>query len=93
MFLAACAQASDNLREGNPMKILLTGHQGYIGAVAGPMMRAAGHDVVGLDTDFFAGCDFGTPAESIPGIHKDVRDVAQEDLKGFDAVVHLGSAF
>ena len=73
------------------MKILLTGHQGYIGAVAGPMMRTAGHDVVGLDTDFFAGCDFGTPAESIPGIHKDVRDVAQEDLKGFDAVVHLAA--
>ena len=41
------------------MKVLLTGHKGYIGAVAGPMLRAAGHEVVGLDTDLFAGCDFG----------------------------------
>ena len=41
------------------MRILLTGHKGYIGAVAGPMLRSAGHEVVGLDTDSFAGCDFG----------------------------------
>ena len=41
------------------MKVLLTGHKGYIGAVAGPILRAAGHEVVGLDTDLFAGCDFG----------------------------------
>ena len=39
------------------MKVLLTGHKGYIGAVAGPMLRSAGHDVVGLDTDLYAGCD------------------------------------
>ena len=48
------------------MKILLTGHKGYIGAVAGPILRAAGHEVVGLDTDLFAGCEFGrrTPEDS-----------------------------
>ena len=44
------------------MKVLLTGHKGYIGAVAGPILRAAGHEVVGLDTDLFAGCDFGASA-------------------------------
>ena len=43
------------------MRILLTGHKGYIGAVAMPMFREAGHEVVGLDTDLFAGCDFGQP--------------------------------
>ena len=41
------------------MKILLTGHKGYIGAVAGLCCSSAGHEVVGLDTDLFAGCDFG----------------------------------
>ena len=41
------------------MKVLLTGHKGYIGAVAGPILRSAGHEVVGLDTDLFANCDFG----------------------------------
>lgn len=73
------------------MKVLLTGHKGYIGAVAGPMVRAAGHDVVGLDTDLFDGCEFGQPAQEIPEIRKDLRDVVLEDLKGFDAVIHLAA--
>ena len=42
---------------------ILTGHKGYIGAVAAPVMCAAGHEVVGLDTDLFAGCEFGEPFE------------------------------
>jgi nucleoside-diphosphate-sugar epimerase len=73
------------------MKILLTGHKGYIGAVAAPLMSAAGHAVTGLDTDLFAGCDFGEPSKAIPEIHKDIRDLTSEDLKGFDAVVHLAA--
>ena len=50
------------------MKILLTGHKGYIGAVAAPVLRSAGHEVVGLDADLFAGCDFGDPAPEIPEV-------------------------
>ena len=73
------------------MKILLTGHKGYIGAVAGPLLRAAGHEPVGMDTDLFAGCDFGQPSPEIPEIHKDIRDLTVADLKGFDAVVHLAA--
>jgi len=73
------------------MRILLTGHKGYIGSVAGPMFHTAGHDVVGLDTDFFAGCDFSDLASGIPEISKDVRDVTKTDLEGFDAVVHLAA--
>lgn len=73
------------------MRVLLTGHEGYIGAVASQMFRAAGHDVVGLDTGLFAGCDFGTPAPQVPAIHKDIRSIAREDLDGFDAVVHLAA--
>jgi nucleoside-diphosphate-sugar epimerase len=73
------------------MKILLTGHQGYIGAVAGSILTAAGHEVIGLDTDLFAGCDFGEPAAKIPEIRKDVRDLTKSDLDGFDAVVHLAA--
>src|ERR1039458_10343697 len=45
-------------RERNYMKVLLTGHKGYIGAVAGPILRSAGHEVSGLDTDLFAGREF-----------------------------------
>ena len=73
------------------MKILLTGHKGYIGAVAGPVLRSAGHEVVGLDSDLFAGCDFGEPSPEIPQIRKDLRDVTKADLSGFDAVVHLAA--
>jgi len=73
------------------MKILLTGHKGYISAVAGPILRASGHDVVGLDADLFAGCDFGVAATEIPGIRKDLRDLVRGDLQGFDAVVHLAA--
>jgi nucleoside-diphosphate-sugar epimerase len=73
------------------MKILLTGHKGYIGSVAGEMLVSAGHEVIGLDTDFFAGCDFGDAAPEIPEMRKDYREVTTADLDGFDAVVHLAA--
>lgn len=73
------------------MKILLTGHKGYIGAVAGPILRSAGHEVVGLDTNLFAGCDFGVEVPEIPEIRKDLRDLEKEDFNGFDAVVHFAA--
>lgn len=73
------------------MRILLTGHKGYIGAVAGPVLRSAGHEVVGLDADFFAGCDFEEVATQAREILKDLRDLTGADLQGFDAVVHLAA--
>ncbi len=73
------------------MEVLLTGHKGYIGAVAGPILRSAGHEVAGLDTDLFANCDFGDPAPGIREIRKDLRDLTGADLAGFDAVVHLAA--
>jgi nucleoside-diphosphate-sugar epimerase len=73
------------------MKVLLTGHKGYIGAVAAPMLQSVGHDVIGLDTDLYAECDFGDPAPPIPEIRKDLRDLSCEDLQGFDAIVHLAA--
>ena len=73
------------------MRVLLTGHKGYIGAVAGPLLRSAGHAVVGLDTDLFAGCDFGTALDEVNELRKDIRDLTKKDLEGFDAVVHLAA--
>jgi nucleoside-diphosphate-sugar epimerase len=73
------------------LRILLTGHKGYIGAVAGAILQAAGHEVVGLDSDLFAGCDFGQPAPALPEINKDLRDLTKADLAGFNAVVHLAA--
>jgi nucleoside-diphosphate-sugar epimerase len=70
---------------------MLTGHKGYIGAVAGPVLQSAGHEVVGLDSDLFAGCEFGQPAPPIPEIRKDLRDLTREDLLGFEAVLHFAA--
>ncbi|NLG96518.1 MAG: SDR family oxidoreductase [Chloroflexi bacterium] len=71
------------------MRILVTGHHGYIGAVLVPMLVEAGHQVTGLDSDLFLACQFGNWQEILPSIRKDVRDVEMEDLKGFEAVIHL----
>lgn len=74
------------------MKILLTGHHGYIGSVCGPLLASAGHEVVGLDTLLYRDCDLASaPASAVATMLLDVRDVRPEDLAGFDAVVHLAA--
>src|SRR5262245_48975460 len=73
------------------MKILVTGHDGYIGSVLAPLFREAEHDVVGLDSFFYEGCDFGHAPEFEPALRLDVRDVQPGMLEGFDAVVHLAA--
>ncbi len=75
------------------MKVLLTGHRGYIGAVMTPMLIEAGHDVVGLDADLYRRCTFAPGGElaDVRSIEKDVRDVVAADLEGFDAVIHLAA--
>jgi nucleoside-diphosphate-sugar epimerase len=55
------------------------------------MLRSAGHEVIGLDTDLFAGCDFGKAAPEILEIRKDLRDITKADLNGFDAVLHFAA--
>lgn len=73
------------------MRVLVTGHDGYIGTVLVPMFEAAGHDVVGLDNGYFSECVFGDAKAGPEAISKDVRDIEASDLDGFDAVVHLAA--
>jgi len=73
------------------MKVLVTGHAGYIGSVLVPMLLQVGHDVTGFDTDFFSDCDFNGNVAAVRSIHKDIRDVVSGDLEGFDAVIHLAA--
>jgi nucleoside-diphosphate-sugar epimerase len=73
------------------MRVLVTGHQGYLGTVMVPILQDAGHDVTGLDSGFFADCVLGPPPEDPPGIAIDLRDVTSEQLDGFEAVIHLGA--
>lgn len=73
------------------MRILVTGHLGYIGTVLTPMLLEAGHDVVGLDSDLYERCTFpqGGEIPDVPWVRKDIREVEPGDFLGFDAVMHL----
>jgi nucleoside-diphosphate-sugar epimerase len=74
-----------------PQRVLVTGHEGYIGSVMAPLLSRAGYDVVGLDTGYYRDCTLVEPDRSIPSIDRDIRDVTVDDLQGFDAVVHLAA--
>lgn len=71
------------------MKVLVTGHKGYIGTVLVPMLLQRGHDVHGLDSDLFRYCTYGTLPIDIPEIIKDIREININDVEGYDAIIHL----
>lgn len=75
------------------MRVMVTGHLGYIGTVMVPMLLRSGHDVVGLDSNLYENCAFeaGGRIEPVPHIRKDVRDVTAGDLEGLDAIIHLAA--
>ncbi|MGW1280036.1 NAD-dependent epimerase/dehydratase family protein [Streptomyces tsukubensis] len=73
------------------MRVLLTGHQGYLGTVMAPALAAAGHEVTGLDAGLFADCVLGPPPADPPGHRVDLRDLTAEHVAGVDAVIHLAA--
>ena len=73
------------------MRVLVTGHNGFIGSVMVDVLARAGHEVVGLDTYLFEACTFGPERRQVPSMRGDVRDVEIGDLVGFDAVIHLAA--
>jgi nucleoside-diphosphate-sugar epimerase len=75
------------------MRVMVTGHLGYIGTVMVPMLQRSGHEVIGLDSDLYEHCTFeaGGSIATVPTIRKDIRDVAREDLEGLDAIIHLAA--
>ncbi|MFI6156365.1 NAD-dependent epimerase/dehydratase family protein [Kitasatospora sp. NPDC051170] len=73
------------------MRVLLTGHQGYLGTVMAPVLAEAGHEVVGLDSGLFADRVLGPAPADPPGRRVDLRDVTAEDVAGVDAVIHLAA--
>jgi nucleoside-diphosphate-sugar epimerase len=77
----------------NAMKVLVTGHRGFIGTVMVPMLVDDGHDVVGLDSDLYRDCTYppGELGVAVPSLQKDVRDIGVEDLYDFDACIHLAA--
>lgn len=71
------------------MKILVTGHLGYIGSVLVPLLQNEGYDVHGIDSDLYRGSKFGIEPNYIPNLNKDIRDINESDLIGFEAIIHL----
>jgi nucleoside-diphosphate-sugar epimerase len=72
------------------MKVLVTGHDGYIGSVLTPLLAQAGHEATGLDLSLFANHAFAEPPE-LPAREADIRDVTADELDGYDAVIHLAA--
>ena len=73
------------------MRILVTGHLGYIGTILTPMLLSEGHEVIGMDSDLYRASTFGEAPVLVPNIQKDIRDAVVEDFKGIDAVMHLAA--
>jgi nucleoside-diphosphate-sugar epimerase len=74
------------------MRVLVTGDRGYIGAVMVPFLRAAGHQVDGLDVGLYEGCDFGAAPEDLGARPaRDIRDTEPGQLTGYDAVICLAA--
>lgn len=73
------------------MRVLVTGHNGYIGSVLTPMLQARGYDVIGLDTFYYEECTLGNEKSEAQVIRKDMREIVEEDIRGIDAVIHLAA--
>ncbi|MFK7888080.1 MAG: NAD-dependent epimerase/dehydratase family protein [Gammaproteobacteria bacterium] len=73
------------------MRVLVTGHKGYIGTVMVPMLQARGHSVLGIDSDLYRNSTYGTPPAPVDEIIKDVRDIEKADLEGVEAIVSLAA--
>lgn len=73
------------------MKVMVTGHKGYVGAVLVPMLIARGYEVVGVDCDLFKDCLFSPDVPAHTSVRKDIRDLDVPDFAGIDAVIHLAA--
>src|SRR4051812_47633207 len=72
------------------MKVLVTGHRGYIGSILTDLLVGKGHQVVGIDSELFEHCTFGDEAAcSVPSLSCDIRELDAGQLRGFDAILHL----
>jgi nucleoside-diphosphate-sugar epimerase len=73
-------------------KILVTGSEGYIGSILMPMLIERDFIVSGCDPGFFSeGNLIGTTYHSYEMIKKDMRDLTEDDLDGYDAIVSLAA--
>jgi nucleoside-diphosphate-sugar epimerase len=72
-------------------RVLITGHKGYIGSVMAARFARAGYEVAGIDTGYFSSCMLVPDTLENPSKQKDLRELELDDVKGFDAVIHLAA--
>jgi len=71
-------------------RILVTGTEGYLGALLAPELIRQGYEVIGLDTGFYKERSLYQDGGTTPTTFaKDLRHVRLKDLKDVDAVVHM----
>jgi nucleoside-diphosphate-sugar epimerase len=73
------------------MRILVTGHRGYIGPHLVKLLKDSGHHVTGVDIGYFEGCNWEPLPAADREIRGDFRNLSENDLKGFDCVCHLAA--
>jgi len=73
------------------MRILITGHRGYVGSVLVPHLQSLGHELYGMDIDLYRRCSYGKNPLEIPSVEKDVRDAEVADFTQVEAVIHLAA--
>lgn len=73
------------------MRILVTGHKGYIGSILTPMLQKEGYQVTGIDTNFFEDCTLFDTDYEVVETRTDIRDLQPKHLEGFDVVIHLAA--
>ncbi len=70
------------------MRVLVTGNLGYIGPAVVSALWEAHHDVVGIDCGLYRGCQL-EDGPAVATMQRDLRDVTVDELRGFDAIIHL----
>lgn len=72
------------------MRVLATGVDGYVGFFLPEALTAHGHELVGVDTGFYASAQlYDETRPTFEQLTEDIRRLDQGHLEGVDAVVHL----
>ncbi len=72
-------------------RVLITGHQGYIGSMLAPLCAERGYEVIGLDSGYFRDCTLVSASDTTRTLQKDIREVTASDLEGCHGVIHLAA--